>query len=343
MSKEHLKNKILENPIEYLDSLTLLIHQDIEQAEHILQMMTELVREKKINPHQLYKHMESPVFFQDESGQDFTKIDPLIIKLIRDGGITFYNGYLTFKFGSPLSAELLALHDIFRFQIEPIKFIIDKTDQPIDATQEDVTRIIEKYYAVYGMTHELFGDILQEKNKTILKRLIECKFDFNAAKTVDHLKRYLYMHLDNQDWLTVDILQFLLNDGLQANTYLELLITALLDEIEISHIKSQKYPLIQLINLLFDHHATLSSIPVELSEKLHRMLEVYAKKIEAELNQKKAQPILESIWYLEANLVESLSSFEKAKPYYQKAGERGADALRRKELLHLLKFMKSLS
>src|SRR5690349_8150676 len=104
MSSNQLKKKILEKPIQYLDMLFDLVPENSEEAEKVLQIMEELVKEKKLNRHLLYRQMEKPLFFQDATGQDFVKRDPLIVKLVREGGIPFFNYYLKFKYGSPLSA-----------------------------------------------------------------------------------------------------------------------------------------------------------------------------------------------------------------------------------------------
>jgi hypothetical protein len=49
------------------------------------------------------------------------------------------------------------------------------------------------------------------------------------------------------------------------------------------------------------------------------------------------------MWYLQGQLVESMTSLNAAKPYYFKVGIRGANTVRRKELIHLLEAVKLLS
>jgi thioredoxin-related protein len=94
------------------------------------------------------------------------------------------------------------------------------------------------------------------------------------------------------------------------------------------------------INFLLDHHAALSHFPREFLEKFYHTLKTYIEKISAV---SKKQPLLLEMEYLQAQLVESLLSLEEAKPYYFKVGTRGADTVHRKELVHLLEVIKSLS
>ncbi len=84
-----LKEKIQQKPTQHLDLLYDLLPENEEQAEKILQLIEELIKEKKLNAHIIYRHMEKPLFFQDKSGQDFVKRDPLIAKLVREGGLNF--------------------------------------------------------------------------------------------------------------------------------------------------------------------------------------------------------------------------------------------------------------
>ena len=55
------------------------------------------------------------------------------------------------------------------------------------------------------------------------------------------------------------------------------------------------------------------------------------------------QTTLEEMWYLQGQLVEMLKSLEVAKTYYLKAGMRGVHAVRRRELVNLLKMMQDLA
>lgn len=164
MLSKHLKEKIQQKPIQHLDMLYELLPENEEQAQKILQLMDELIKEKKLNPHLLYRHMEKPLFFQDKSEQDFIKRNPLIAKLVRVGGLPIFNYYLKFKYGSALSAELLTRYDIFIFDIPPIQHYIDNAHLEVLAAPDDINRIYEKYYAVYGTSYELLGDIFQEKS-----------------------------------------------------------------------------------------------------------------------------------------------------------------------------------
>lgn len=338
-----LKEKIYEKPIPHLDLLFDLLPENFAQAARILQLMDELVKEKKLDRHLLYKHMEEPLYFQDQSCQDFSRREPLIAKLVRDGGLTLLNHYLNYKYGSPLSAELLALHDIFAFNLAPIKSYIDNTNWPVFADKNAKIRIAKKYYTVFGMSYELFGDILQEKNMSILKRLVECKFDFNKQNNIDHLKKYLYINRDNHLQISDKTLQFLLQHGLNPESYLDLFLTGLWDQFTLPHATALHYPLVHLINFLLDHNATLSHFSREFLEKFHHTLEVHVEKIISLSPSEQQQQILEEMGYLQAQLMESTISFEAAKPYYFKVGKRGINAVRRKQLINTLEMIKSLS
>lgn len=287
--------------------------------------------------------MEEPLYFQDQSCQDFIRRDPLIAKLVRDGGLNLLNHYLNYKYGSPLSAELLALHDIFVFNLVPIKSYIDKTNWPVFADKDDKARIAKKYYTVFGMSYELFGDILQEKNMSILKRLAACKFDFNKQINIEHLKKYLYINRDNHLQISDETLQFLLLHGLSPESYLDLFLTGLWDQFSLSHATMIHYPLVHLINFLLDHNATLARFPREFLEKFHHTLEIYVEKIILLPHSKQQQQTLEEIWYLQGQLIESITSLEAAKPYYFKVGTRGINTVQRKQLINVLEMIKSLS
>ncbi len=342
MSTNQLKKKISEKSIQYLDMLFDLLPENSAEAEKILQIMEELVKEKKLNRHLLYRQMEKPLFFQDASGQDFIKRDPLIVKLVREGGIQLFNYYLKFKYGAPLSAELMTTHDIFVFDLAPIKNYSDTEKWQVFASEDDKLRIAEKYYPVYGMSYELLGEVFQEKNQSILQRLVECQFDFNQQSTIEHLKKYFYMNFDKPLQISQETLQFLLNHGLHPDSYLDVFLTGLWDEVSMQHTVSVQYPLINLINFLLDHSATLSHFSRDFIEKLQHKLELQIEKIMALPHSMEQQTTLEETWYLQGHLVEMLKSLEAAKAYYFKAGMRGMRAVQRKELVNLLKVVQSL-
>ncbi len=338
-----LKEKIHEKPTHYLDLLFDLLPENVIQAKKILKLMDALVKEKKLDRILLYKQMETPLFFQDKSCQDFTKRDPLISKLIKDGGLGMLNHYLNYKYGAPLSAELLEIHDIFIFNLTPIRTFIDINNCPALASEEDKNRITEKYYSMSGMSYELFGDILQEKSMSILKRLVECHFDFNKQVTIDHLKKYLYAHFDEGPKINNETLQFLLDNGLNPNSYLDLFLNELSNELSIPNITKTQYPLIHIINYLLDNNATLAPFPSVFLEKLHHTLALYTDKINFLPRSQQQQQTLEEIWYLQGQLVETITSLEAAKPYYLKAGKRGINTIKRKGLITLLDMMQHLS
>lgn len=343
MLSKKLKEKIQQKPIQYLDLLYDLLPENEEHAKHILQLMEELIKEKKLNNHLLYRHMEKPLFFQDKSGQDFMKRDPLIAKLVRLGGLNLFNYYLKFKYGSVLSAELMAIHDIFSFNIPPIKNYINISNVSVLAEKEVISRINEKYYALYGMSYELLGDIFQENKTSTLQRLVECQFDLNKQSTIEHLKKYLYMNFDKSLQISDENMQFLLENGLNPDKYLDVFLTGLWDEFAMINATHTHYSLIHLINFLLEHNAILSRFPRDFLEKLQQLLENKIEKVNLLLDDLVKQNMLEEMWYLNASLIECLQSLDAAKAYYLKAGQKGLHATRRKELINLLKVMKNLS
>ncbi|MCD6039738.1 MAG: hypothetical protein K0S27_1138 [Gammaproteobacteria bacterium] len=336
-----LKEKIRNKPTQYMDSLFSLLPENTDQAKKILQFIDELVKEKKLSRHLLYKKMEEPIYFQDTSCQDFSRREPLIAKLIRHGGLIFLNHYLNYKYGSPLSAELLKLHDIFNFTLPPIKKYIDKSNEYRLANKEEKARIAKKYLATYGMSHDLFGDILQEKNMSILKQLANFNFDFNQPIIMDRLKKYLYIHRSHPLQIPDETLQFLLDHHLNPDNYLDLFLTALWDELSLFHtLKNDS--LIHLINFLLDHNATFSRFSLEMLEKLYHHICLETEKITS-LTSHPQKQTLKEMWYLQGQLKEITTSLEAAKPYYFKAGIRGMHTVQRKELINLFKMVQSLS
>ncbi len=119
--------------------------------------------------------------------------------------------------------------------------------------------------------------------------------------------------------------------------------TGLLDEFSMQNTLKLQYPLISLTNLLLDSNGSLSSFPREFIEKLQHILEAYTHKISLLPHSVEQQKTLEEMWYLQGHFIEFLKSLEIAKPYFFQAGMRGVNAVRKKEMVNLLKIVNQLS
>jgi len=318
-----IKEKIQKKPMQHLDLIFDLLPENRKQAEKSLQLMHTLVKEKKLDRHALWTRMEAPIYFQETIYRDFSRRDPLIGKIARDGGLTLFNQYLYFKYGSFLSAELLKKHDIFKLKVPPIQTYIDKYKWPVAVSSDDKHAIVRKYYEVYGMYYEMLGDVLQAHDMEILKRLIQCQFDFNKKSNMNHVNQYLYVNRDNHITIHDRSLQLLLAHGLNPGLYLDMFLNSLWDECSLPNLAKVSGTLLYLASFLLDHGTSLSHMPSCFLVKLNQLLEQHAQKLDIYPLQKYQAGLLEEIRYLQGQLIEHTISFEKAKFYYLNAGTKG--------------------
>lgn len=277
--KWHLKYRIQKNPTAFLDMIYHLLPENRDQVEMILYLMDLLVHEKKIDPMLLWKRMECPIYFKENHFNEFSKRDPLVGRMIRFGGLKMFNFYLRYKYGTILTAELLQNHDIFSFELPPVENYFDHDKWPSPLSIEEKSFIFRKYYSVYGMYYELFGDILQEKNKEILNRLIACQFNFNKSSTVQHLNRYLYVNRAQSILIEDDTMIFLFKNGLNPNHYITMILNSIWDELMLPSLAPGCKAMIQMARILIENGAKLKNIPMQFLINLSTMLEHHEEKL----------------------------------------------------------------
>jgi hypothetical protein len=320
--QKELKEKIFKNLTHYLDLMLELLPENRDQAETILHAMHELVQEKRLNPTLLWKHMEEPLYFQESGLHEFTRQGPLIAKIARSGGLVLFNYYLSFKYGTFLTENLLQHHEIFLFKLPPIKNYIDQSKWPIIADNDDKYWIRTKYYDEHGMTYDLLGDVFQEAHIEILAKLVECHFNFNNPVIIERLNQYFYMNRENEMTIPEDNLTFLLQQGLNPSLYIDMLLQNVWDMFSLPILTPVSDVLVRMASFMLDHGAT-TTLSVAFMMKLHQILEHHVEKLDTALQKKYSYEFLKAVWYLQGQLLEQTTSFANAQPYYVKSGEKG--------------------
>lgn len=281
------------------------------------------LKKKKLDPNQLWKHMEEPLYFQEDGLYNFSKRIPLIGKIAKDGGLILLNHYLKFKYRSFLSPHLLQQQTLFTFKIPPVKMYISKGKWPVAASAEEKHWIVNQYYGGFDITYELIGDIFQEKAPDILQKLVQCQYDFNHSSVIERLSQYLYVNRDELFLIHDEVLDFLLAHGLKPENYIDMMLNNLWDMFSLPVLAKASTGLIPAISYLLDHGATLSHFSPSYLNKLLNMLEDHYKKLSLPAQKQPVRLLLEDIAYLQGQILEYTTSFVNAKSCYTKAGSKG--------------------
>lgn len=317
---ELLKEKIQMRPFIHLDTIYDLIPENVKEAEIILSLMFELINEKRLSRFPIWKHMEEPLYFQESTYHDFSRRCPVIGKIARDGGLTLFNYYLLFKYGVTLSESLLDRNDVFIFALPPIKNYFDKSKWVTSANHLDKQKIEEKYYDLYGMVYELFGDIMQEKKGEILQRLIQCQFDLSSKRVIAHLKQYFHMNRFNSINIPNKNLQLLLDQGMDAEAFMDMVMLTLWDEFSLPSFAKGSSALIKITCYMLDHGSNLAHFSSEFMNEMVHLLEQHAKRLGTTSQQKFFPATLSNVKHLQTKLSSlakvSAPSLSQAVPMY---------------------------